>query len=707
MRTRSYRLRQLAVAALGAVTAVSGIAVLGAAPAGAAVTPAVTAVTAVSSPTVFPGVAKQTAGNWGFSMANTFNALDTLTINLPTCVSATNYVEFAGVPKVTVTPVTGQTTPTFTATLGQQSTLVPQCAGINDKLTLTVTNTATGTTATPFNVSISGVTYTLGSGFVTFGPLATSGTYASGLGPVNGFAPAPVTVASNATVAAYSITGNSPAVGLAPSANGQAISNVVITEFTPGTVTGTETVTLDHGATFTAGSTPKVTASGGGAVVGPVTGVGTGTLSFTVTTASTAPATFTLSGLSVDTSTTVGPLSVTVAGTAAGTVQVAAVTSISRIFGQTAVDTSAALFEQNGCNSTAVLATSDNYPDALSASYLAQSTALIRPYGSSVLITPTKAVDPATLTALRLEGVSNVLVVGGPLAISPADIATLQSTPAYNCGGTSLQFGLTGAPRLNVTQIYGQTQYGTAQQVAQYVAASKVGAFSVPGAYGGMYNNTTGSNGTAPANVPAGSLKTAILAVGTNYPDAMAASALSYRESLPILLTQTGSLAPQAEGAIINLGIQQVIVMGGPQAISDNVLTQLMALGVSTFRIAGTDYTDTAQLLAQFELNNTNTATPALTDGMNWMPTNNTLVVSRGDDFQDALSASAYAGRGEMPILLTEDPNTVGTYLTSFLNAAGSSAGIDGKNFYALSILGGPLAVTPSAVTAMSNAFSG
>ncbi len=713
MRHKSARIRRLAVFAVGSVTAISATAVIGAGTADAAGTAVQLAGGTISpvttAPTIFPGVAKQAAASWTFTSSNTFSQYDTLTIDLAQCQSSTNFIGFAATPTVTVaTNGTTETAPVITAKLAQQSTdgAACQAAGVKDQLVLTFANSAS-TGSTGWTVTVSGVSYTVGSAFVPGTSVTASATYQ----PSATGAPAIIdTITANATVAPFAVTADTPGVGLAPGATNAAISNLVITEYVPGVVAaGTVTVTLSSG-TFDASSTPSVTASGGGAAAGKVTGTGTSALTFPVTTASsTAPATYTLSGLAVDVPSTAngGPVTASVAdGTSslASGVELFSVISPQRVFGETSADTSAALFEKNGCpaSKSAVLATSNGFADALSASYLAEQL------GASVLVTPTAAVASSTLTALRLEGIANVFVVGGPLAISPADIATLKATPAYDCGGLT-EVGTTalGTPQtLQVTQIYGQTQYGTAQQVAEY-GGPVVGSVAAPGAYGGMYNDTTGSNGTPATAAPATAVPTAILAVGTNYPDAMAASAMAYQEHLPVLLTETNSLAPEAEAAIVNLGIQQVIVMGGPLAISDNVMTQLTSLGVSAFRIAGADATDTAQLLAQFELNDTNAS--GVVDGLDWSPGLGSpgfgIVVTRGDYFTDALSASAYAGKHQTPIVLTENPTTVGQYLTSFLNTAGT-VGYGNHTVYDFTVLGGPIAIAPSTVTAISGALA-
>jgi putative cell wall-binding protein len=726
----------LAVLALGAITVVSGIAVIGAGTAGASPTNLasgqISNPSASSTPNVYPGVANQPAADWTFTLQNTFANLDTVVIDLPTCLSATDFVGYAATPTVSVVPEggpSGDTTPTFVATLGAQTAPHPEgplcaAAGVKDELRITLTDSSSAG-ATVWDVTISGISYTVGSAYPTtpqnFGPVPMTGYYLSSTSPLSTsspFNPFTVNVASNAQVPQFKITANTPPVGLLPGSTNQAISNIVFTEFVAGWAHATTYRTCSGGedgtscspggqGTFSNTSHPTLSVTGGTtAAVNPVVTVANGELTFTITTASSTPATYTLSGLVVNAYGTSGPVTTGLNGVTGNDSDpvIYSVIGSSRIQGQVMTDTSANLFQRSlgSCSfgRTAVLATSDNYPDALSAAYLAAQ------YDTAVIITPTAAVAQATLDALRLEGVTTVLVVGGPLAISPADIATLRSTQAYFCGPPETPaFHIGGAPwMLSVTQIFGQDQYGTAQQVAQYVPAGNIGHSVVPGAYGGTYNDTTGANGTAATSVPTANMKTAILATGVNFPDAMAASATSWGENLPILLTEKGSLAPEAAAAILNLGIQQVIVMGGPDAISDNVLTQLEAMGVSTFRIAGIDMTDTAQLLAQFELNRLNAS--SVPEGLGWITTGGVgLTVTRGDNWQDALSASAFAGDRNSPILVTFDPNTVGQYLTGFLHAAGSPAGIGDQHyhFFNLTILGGPYAISAATATTMLN----
>ncbi|MHB1717796.1 MAG: hypothetical protein ACYCV5_10785 [Acidimicrobiales bacterium] len=59
----------------------------------------------------------------------------------------------------------------------------------------------------------------------------------------------------------------------------------------------------------------------------------------------------------------------------------------------------------------------------------------------------------------------------------------------------------------------------------------------------------------------------------------------------------------------------------------------------------------------------------------------------------------------ETPIMLTENPTTVGQYLTSFLNTAGTT-GHSSNTVYGYQVIGGPLAIAPTTMTTISNALA-
>jgi putative cell wall-binding protein len=378
-------------------------------------------------------------------------------------------------------------------------------------------------------------------------------------------------------------------------------------------------------------------------------------------------------------------------------------TAFARIYGVTADATAAQeldhQFASGSCPGTTgtrpvILATDVTYPDALASAYLA------RWLGTGTLLTPSVSLSQATKTAIRDEGITRVDVVGGPLAVSTAVVDQIEALPAYACGGaTTLGTG----KKVEVTRIWGQTAYTTAEDIAEKPPVTSVGSVDVSGAYAemnadggnGMFNDTSGLASTAPSG--AGKLPTAILASGQEFQDAEAASTLAYAESLPIVLTAPSGLSLQASSAISSLGIKQVIVMGGPLAISNEVVSQLQSLGASVLRVAGITYTDTSVQLAKLE------TTPAST-GFGWTGTGG-LTVARGNGYTDGLAGADVAADGPActspePLVLAISPTTVGAPLATFLKAAGTT-GIGGKKVTRFTILGGPLAITQTTINAM------
>jgi hypothetical protein len=239
-----------------------------------------------------------------------------------------------------------------------------------------------------------------------------------------------------------------------------------------------------------------------------------------------------------------------------------------------------------------------------------------------------------------------------------------------------------------------------------------VGKAAFPGAYG--HYDDTGS--TSSASGPTAAATTAIVATGTNYSDATAASVIAYDEHFPVILTTPTTLAPQAQTTLQSLAIKQVILMGGSVAIANSVATQIEALGISVLRVAGLDFTDTATQLARFELTGASNAAGA--EGLGWDlngGNGNEITIARGDFYSDALAGAAFAalaaGAGHpQPIVLTVDPNDLGLSLTTLLAASGSTLGIAGDGFnsriFVVNILGGTVAITDNTVAEVLNEIS-
>ena len=658
-------------------------------------------------------------------------------------------------------------------------------------------------------ITISGVKYTA-TGNVPTGPVTvtvyavpTNAATSDELGPV--VDPTATFGLSNAVIYHGTVAGPTtlPTVQVA---GAQTIGNLTYTETQNGDVpTGSQVCfqLLTTGVFWhTTSTTPTVTvdSSSGATASSTATGVnkvlaGPTQLAFTVTKASSnGPATFTVNNVSVDilAGTPAGPIAMTAgllaggncvvpngvqfngSGTGVGSVGnfanvvvnnvgdglgngfvgplppgVVLIGNISagnnRLAGFTRDETAATIFDTEApCfgnnqaiftanNNPAVLAFDGNFPDALSAQYAAGAL------GTGILLTGTDNLPASTIAAMQLNGVQTVFVVGGSAVIDQNVLNQLANTPAFVCGGTGPRLNSQGQPiNLNVKVLAGPTRYDTNRAIDDFFPSP---ACTVPNGFTGCANFTT--NAFNPI------LKTAFVSTGTNFPDALAAGAQSSEEGYPIILTDGTALSQQAIAQITDLGIQQIIVVGGPQAVSTSVVTSLQGLsGIKkVFQVYGADRTGTAVCIAAFnlaEVNATVTSPLATTTGafgqacvdpggstspvgLVWGPDNvapngdnwaigapisqapggaPAVGLARGDAFPDALTAGPFLGVfNDAPLLLTEDANTLGSATSTFLGQIGVKAPAGFAPISGLVVFGGSQAVSDATVTAAQQAL--
>jgi hypothetical protein len=77
------------------------------------------------------------------------------------------------------------------------------------------------------------------------------------------------------------------------------------------------------------------------------------------------------------------------------------------------------------------------------------------------------------------------------------------------------------------------------------------------------------------------------------------------------------------------------------------------------------------------------------------------VILARGDDFPDALAAGPFGGRKWCPIVLTENPGTIGVFTTGFLDLTSAIV------FRQLHVVGQTAAVADAAAAAARAALSG
>ncbi|WP_350342920.1 cell wall-binding repeat-containing protein [Proteinivorax tanatarense] len=136
---------------------------------------------------------------------------------------------------------------------------------------------------------------------------------------------------------------------------------------------------------------------------------------------------------------------------------------------------------------------------------------------------------------------------------------------------------------------------------------------------------------------------TVILARADDFADSLAGVPLSKKLDAPILLTQTDTLSDNTLGEIERLGAGNVIILGGKNAVSDDIKDQLKQMSLDVERIGGEDRFETAKLISEKVVGDTEKVKQ--------------VVVAYGNNFPDGLSAAPLAANNNAPILLvdTED----------------------------------------------------
>ena len=203
------------------------------------------------------------------------------------------------------------------------------------------------------------------------------------------------------------------------------------------------------------------------------------------------------------------------------------------------------------------------------------------------------------------------------------------------------------------------------------------------------------SHGTAAAISQTGwiSSKVAILTRDDHFSDALASIPLAFTfmndpnvdTPVPLLLTSSKKLSPESLAEMKRLGVEIVLVIGGPAAISDGVLGELRAAGITPDRIwQNSLYGTAADVARRMRINALQWGTFSAPD---------TAVITTGENFPDALAVSSPAAANNMPILLVSPTAIPSETLTA----------LQDLQIKKLLIVGGAGAVHPSVEEALRN----
>ncbi|MGI6216534.1 MAG: cell wall-binding repeat-containing protein [Coriobacteriales bacterium] len=257
----------------------------------------------------------------------------------------------------------------------------------------------------------------------------------------------------------------------------------------------------------------------------------------------------------------------------------------------------------DGSAETMVLATGENFPDALAAGSL--SGVLEAP----LLITSGKTLSASTKAEIeRLvssEG-SKVIIIGGEGAISSAVESEVDAIDG-----------------VSVERIYGKSRVQTAEKIYSYVAD----------------DDTNGTWG-----------ETAIVVSGDNYPDALSAASYGYAAKAPIFLAKDGEIDSTTATYIRDGGFDTVLIVGGNAAVNFSSVRSSIADPYVVYGVfSGKTRYETSQLFATWSCGGTVDgviATCDVTLGYD------NITVASGKNFPDALAAVSLAGPRKAPILL-------------------------------------------------------
>lgn len=277
---------------------------------------------------------------------------------------------------------------------------------------------------------------------------------------------------------------------------------------------------------------------------------------------------------------------------------------------------------------TVILARSDDFADALTA------TALAGPAHAPILLTPPDELSDVTAEALGELGVEEVWIVGGEQAVSSEVADRLRQDHT-------------------VTRVAGDTRYGTASAIATRLVEE----------YGSDDRPRTE--------------RTVLLARGDEPWDAMSAGApaAASDDPMPMLLTRPDELPERTLQVLREFDPGTVVVAGGELAVDPAVVSTIEEeLDAGVRRLAGADRYATSAAIADFALERQSFGAEE-------------VVVTRGDDWADALTAAPYAGNQYAPLLAVGTPVAVDPDANQWLYDNCGTAEL-------LTIVGGPNAIS-------------
>ncbi len=282
---------------------------------------------------------------------------------------------------------------------------------------------------------------------------------------------------------------------------------------------------------------------------------------------------------------------------------------------------------------TAVAASQIAWPNGTPTVYLATSQDFADALSSapaavraagSLLLSRADVLAPAVEQELRRLSPTRIVFLGGPTVLTDPLLERVKAV----------------VPAAEVSRLYGSDRYGTSRLLAEAT----------------------------------GPIDSVLIATGTDFPDALSAAAAGSVARQPVLLVPGGSSTLDADtrATITSLGAKKVTIVGGTGVVSTGIEASLRAMGLTVSRLAGAD----------------RYATNVAVNKMYFSGLSPKALIASGEDFPDALSASALGGRLAVPLLLSRT-QCVSEGLTDFVRERGSNS---------ITLVGGPGALSDDGV---------
>lgn len=267
-----------------------------------------------------------------------------------------------------------------------------------------------------------------------------------------------------------------------------------------------------------------------------------------------------------------------------------------RLYGSDRFDTAVAISQAGWSTSEYVIISTgegiDTYADALA------GAPLTKLYNAPMLLTNIQSINDVILNEIKRLGANKAVILGGTSVVSANAEQQLRDMG------------------MSVERLCGLDRYATAEAIAKKLKTQA-------------------------------SFHKAILTTGYEFQYALMAA--PFTSNTPVLFSPKDYLTAGTKQALIDMGIKEIDIIGGPNIISQDVMDDIVSMGITVRRIGG---------------NSIEEVNIELIKNYNKAPSK--MALARNDLFADALSGSAFALKNQTPIFLIGS-NYVTTELKTFI----------------------------------------